>query len=113
MNQKINFVGAGSQHFPFNPFCDSISGTAGIFIFGEYHPLPQVRYYYYYYYYTSLKEVCQRFQIQPPAPSPFPHKLTVVKYGPINAPMDGNINPTVGFNDYTFQNIIQSKLCTG
>jgi hypothetical protein len=27
--------------------------------------------------------------------------------------MDGNINPTVGFNDYTFQNIIQSKLCTG
>lgn len=36
----------------------------------EYHPLPQVRpsyYYYYYYYYTSLKLVCQSFQIQPNA----------------------------------------------
>jgi hypothetical protein len=37
----------------------------------------------------------------------------VVKYGPINAPIDGNINPTVGFNDYTFQKIIQSKLSKG
>jgi hypothetical protein len=70
MNRKTNFICAGSQHFPFSPFCDSISGTAGIFIFGEYHPLPQVRpsyYYYYYYYHTSLKEVCQSFQIQPNA----------------------------------------------
>lgn len=112
----------GSQHFPFSPFCDSISGTAGIFIFGEYHPLPQVRSsYYYYYYYASLKYVIiiqaskrfvKAFRFNPPTPH-LPHKLTVVKYGPMNAPMDGNINPTVGFNNYKFQKIIQSRLSKG
>ncbi len=44
-----------------------------------------------------------------PQPTPHrPHKLTVVKYGPMNAPMDGNINPTVGS-----KKIIQSRLSKG
>jgi hypothetical protein len=44
-----------------------------------------------------------------PQPTPHrPHKLTVVKYGPMNAPIDGNINPTVGS-----KKIIQSRLSKG